>query len=115
MDEPLDTPWDKRFDRALREHFATEPEPADGGFCLRVLATLPQRAAVRAGRSASWPLWLTCARWTALSWAAVGAAMLMTPGSTAPEPAHPLAEQLAAACLIGLMVWWSLPSRWSSG
>ncbi len=116
MQEPFDSPSetqsdirsDTAFDTALRQHLQGEAEPEDDGFSQRVMAALPARAAQRRIR---WVAWAEHARWTAISLAACGAAALLS----ASDGRVPAAHSLAAYTLIGLLVFWSVPSRWSRG
>jgi hypothetical protein len=105
---PHDTPPDHPFDRALRACFESEPEPADDGFSQRVMAALPERAAPRCTRWADWALH---AHWVAISLAAGGVAVLAsaTAGRLDGDPG------LALHALIGLLVFWAWPGRWSRG
>jgi hypothetical protein len=107
-DTAPDTPPDTPFDTALRQHLQGEAEPEDDGFSQRVMAALPARALQRRIR---WVEWAEHARWTAISLAACGAAALLS----APDGRVPAADNLAAYTLIGLLVFWSVPSRWSRG
>ncbi len=99
---------DGPFDMALRQHFASEAEPDDDGFSQRVLAVLPARDRRRHGR---WVEWVVRAQWTAISLAACGVAALMPLGNERVD----VAQMAAAYTLIGLLVFWSLPGRWSRG
>lgn len=100
----LDTP----FDIALRQHFQSEAEPEDDGFSQRVTSMLPARASRRRIR---WVELVECAQWTAISLAACGTAALMSIGDGRLDVAH----QVAAYALVGLLIFWSIPSRWSRG
>jgi hypothetical protein len=102
LDAAMDTP----FDIALRDHFRSEPEPDDEGFSQRVVAALP--APVMQPRI-RWAALAEHAQWTAISVAACGAAALLSIGDGHVD----LAQQVAAYALIGLLVFWSVPSRWS--
>jgi hypothetical protein len=110
---PCDTPspkttMDSRFDTALRQHFQDEPEPEDEGFSQGVQAALPVQA-VR-GRS-RWLERAMQAQWVAISLSACGAAALLSLGGGPLSAAH----GVAAYTLLGLLVFWSIPSRWSRG
>lgn len=111
MNNLPDRASEEALDRALRAHWAHAPEPPDDGFSQRVMAALPPRAAASRRNAQRWAPWLNGARWTALALASMGAAALLAPAGAAPDAS----QQLAAACLIGLVVWWSLPGRWSTG
>jgi hypothetical protein len=50
-------------------------------------------------------------QWIAISVAACGVAALMSMGDERVSVAH----NVAAYALIGLLVFWSIPSRWSRG
>ena len=96
------------FDAALRQHFESDAEPADQGFSHAVMAALPARAAQRHGR---WLQRAELARWAAVSVAGCGFAALWS----SPDGRVDLATQIAAGALVGLLVFWSVPSRWSRG
>lgn len=93
---------------ALRQHFDADPEPADDGFTERLMAALPARAARRCGH---WGERVVQLQWAALSIAAAVTALLVPLGSVQPDST----ESIAAYTLIGLMAFWSIPSRWSRG
>lgn len=103
-----DTPLDP-LDSALRGHLFGAQEPEDDGFSLRVMAALPRQRAARR-RSRAWLV--TCAQWLATSLAAIGAATLLV--SSSPTSLN-TPEGLAAMALTGLVIFWSIPSRWSRG
>ena len=109
-DEPpfLPATMDSPLDAALRQHFASEAEPDDDGFSQRVLAVLPARAVRRHVR---WIEWVARAQWTAISLASCGVATLMPIGDERVD----VAQMTAAYTLIGLLVFWSIPGRWSRG
>lgn len=92
---------------ALRQHWQATEEPRDDGFSLGVMAALPPRRPSRARGAAA----LRGARWTALSLAASGAASLLSGASGPLDTPH----AVAAACLLGLVIFWSLPTRWNRG
>lgn len=99
---------DSPFDTALRQHFRSEAEPDDDGFSQGVMAILPARVVRRGLR---WVEWVERAQWTAISLASCGVAALMPIGD-----GHVDAAQITAAyTLIGLLVFWSIPGRWSRG
>ena len=89
----------------LRAQWEAADEPRDDGFSLAVMAALRPRRPRRSRANAA----LRLARWTALSLAAPGAALLL--GSRPLDGPH----ALAAACLLGLVIFWSLPIRWHRG
>lgn len=97
MDDPLDA--------ALMHHLSSAPEPADNGFSARVVAALPPQPR---RRRTPWADWVHRAQWAAMSLAGVGLALL--PSVTASAD---VAEGVAVYALIGLLVFWSLPSRWN--
>lgn len=107
--EPVaDAGFDTPFDQALRQHLHGEPEPEDDGFSLRVMAALPTVQVQRLSRRSEW---IARAPWVAMSLAGSGVALLWPtgagPGDTAPT--------WASYALIGLMIFWAVPSRWSRG
>jgi hypothetical protein len=104
----FDTAVDTAFDRALRQHFQSDAEPDDDGLSQRVLAALPARAVRRHSR---WVEWALHAQWAAISVAACGAAALMSISDGRVATAH----HVAAYSLIGLLIFWAIPSRWSRG
>jgi hypothetical protein len=104
----LSAAMDSPFDTALRQHFGSEAEPDDDGFSQRVLAVLPART-VR--RNVRWVEWVARAQWTAISLASCGVAALMPISDERID----VAQITAAYTLIGLLVFWSIPSRWSRG
>ena len=101
-----DIPDDLSLDTPLKAHLQREPEPDDAGFSLRVMAALPpavapaQRARVR---------WIRRAQWAAVSLAACGAAALLS-GSAGPLDGP---HAVAALALVALLIYWSVPSRWT--
>ena len=99
---------DSPFDTALRQHFASEAEPDDGGFSQAVSAVLPDRAARRDVR---WVAWVQRAQWAAISLASCGVAALMPIGNGRVDAV----QMTAAYALIGLLVFWSIPGRGSRG
>ncbi len=100
---------DDLIDAALRQQFQETPEPDDAGFSLRVMAALPPRAPSPEQRRRA--RWLRVAQWTASGTAALGfAGLLMSAG-----PQFDAAHALAALSLLGLVIFWSIPSRWSGG
>jgi hypothetical protein len=104
----LEDAMNAAFDTALSQHFHSEAEPDDDGFSQRVMAALPERALPRRIR---WAELAQHAQWTAISVAACGAAVLPPIGDGRLDVAH----TVAAYTLIGWLVFWSIPSRWSRG
>ena len=80
--------------------------PDDAGFSLRVMAALPPPVSAA---QRQWARWLRRAQWLAISLAGCGAASLL-----AGEPG-PLDERrlLAGLALVGLLIFWTVPSRWN--
>lgn len=96
------------LDDALRQHLQANPDPADAGFSLRVMARLPAQPSPALQRGARALRYL---HWTALSLAAISLAVLTTEGSPTGDPA--LAG--ATLALLVLLCFWAIPSRWSRG
>jgi hypothetical protein len=105
---PLKNAMDDPFDNALRQHFQGEAEPDDDGFSQRVVAAVPARASRSRIR---WVEIVEHAQWIAASLAGCGVAGLMSIGDGPVSAAH----NTAAYALIGLLIFWSIPSRWSRG
>lgn len=100
---------DVSFDDALREQLHGGGEPDDDGFSLRVMAALtPSGVSPKQRR---WARWVRRAQWVAISVAACGTAALMA-GANGPLDTPHL---VGAVALVGLLVFWSIPSRWSRG
>jgi hypothetical protein len=97
------------FDDALREQLNSGGEPDDDGFSLRVMAALAPKGVTP--RQRRWARWVRRAQWAAISVAAVGTAALLA-GTNGPLDTPHAA---AAVALVGLLVFWSVPSRWSRG
>ena len=97
---------DAPFDSALRQHLHSATEPDDDGFSLRVMAALPAPVPQR-----RWAGWVRLAQWVAISLAACGTAALLS-GADAPLDTP---RAVAAVTLMGLLIFWSVPSRWSRG
>ena len=97
---------DDALDAVLRRQFHEDAEPEDAGFSLRVMGHLPARVPPRQLR---WARWVKRAHWAAVSLAACGAAALLV-GHGTPDGSH----ALAAGVLLGLVIFWSIPSRWST-
>lgn len=101
-------PLHDAFDTTLRQHLHSEPEPGDAGFSLGVMAALPDPVARGRRR---WARRLQFAQWAAATLAACGASMLFSTGIATLDAPH----TLAAVALLGLLIFWSVPSRWSRG
>ena len=100
---------DSAFDAGLRQQLQAGSEPDDDGFSLRVMAALaPKRVTARQRRRARW---IRRMQWAAISMAACGAAALLA-GVNGPLD---LAHAVAAVVLLGLLVFWAVPSQWSQG
>jgi hypothetical protein len=104
----LDHDQDGSFDTALSEHFRRQAETDDDGFSQRVMAALPARAARPHVR---WADWAQRAQWAAISGAACVFAALTSSGDGRLD----ISQTAAAYSLIGLLIFWSIPSRWSRG
>lgn len=102
------TQHDDSFDTALRQHVQSEPEPDDAGFSLRVMAALPVQVAPARRR---YSRWITLVQWTLCTAAACGAATMFATGIAMTDAPH----ALAAITLTGLLIYWSIPSRWNRG
>ena len=96
------------FDIALRQQLHSDAEPDDDGFSLRVMGALPDHAPLRRRR---WARLIQRAQWAAASLAACGIAALLSDMNGPLDMPH----ALAAAALMGLLIFWSIPSRWSRG
>jgi hypothetical protein len=103
------TDQDTRFDAWLREALTDAPAPNDDGFTLRVMAALPPRS--RAAADVSLRPWGRQAAALAMSAAGIGLGALSLFAGGLP----PAEWGLAAASLLGLMLWWSLPQSAGSG
>jgi hypothetical protein len=110
IDALTSRPDDDELDTALRQHLQAEiDEPADAGFSLAVLAALPaQQPPLELRR---WARWLRSAQWAGISLSACGLAAISASDATASD----LPRTLATAALLGLLIFWSVPSRWSRG
>ena len=97
---------DKPFDAAIRQQLHNDPEPDDAGFSLRVMGALPDHAPLRRRR---WARLIQRAQWAATSLAACGIAALLSDVNGPLDMPH----ALAAAALMGLLIFWSVPSRWN--
>jgi len=99
---------DTAFDAALRARLQGDGEPDDAGFSLGVMRALPAPVALEQRR---WARWVRRGQWIGISAAACGAAgLLASAGGVLDAP-----RALAAMALIGLLIFWSIPSRWSRG
>ena len=108
MTDHDDTHFDTPLDAALRQHLHRDPEPDDDGFSLRVMAALPSREPQRRRR---WDRWVRLGQWAAISIAACGIAALLSGGDGPLDTPR----TVAAVTLMGLLIFWSIPSRWSRG
>lgn len=96
------------FDAAIRQQLHSDAEPDDAGFSLRVMGALPDHAPLRRRR---WARLIQRAQWVATSLAACGIAALLS-GVNGPLD---MPHALAAVALMALLIFWSVPSRWSRG
>ncbi|RZJ10244.1 MAG: hypothetical protein EOP39_09250 [Rubrivivax sp.] len=96
------------LDAALRQHLQDQADLDDNGFSLRVMGALPVQVASSRRR---YSRWITLAQWTLSTAAACGAAALFASGRAMDDAPH----ALAAVTLTGLLIYWSIPSRWSRG
>ncbi|MBV8036924.1 hypothetical protein [Roseateles sp.] len=99
---------DASFDDALRQRLQDGGEPDDAGFSLRVMAALPPPVAAQQCRRARW---VRRVQWAAIGTAACGATALLAGAGGPLDMPH----ALAVAALMGLLAFWSIPSRWSRG
>lgn len=99
---------DDSFDTALRAQLHGDGEPGDAGFSLAVMHALPEQVPPHECR---WAGWVRRAQWAAISLAACGLAGLIADGSGGLDAPH----ALAAGALLGLLIFWSVPSRWNRG
>lgn len=99
---------DASLDAALQRQLRDALEPADAGFSLRVMAALPPRVRARQRDEARW---VRRVHWTAGSIAACGAASLLYSSPATLDGPH----ALAALALLGLLLFWTVPSRWTLG
>jgi anti-sigma factor RsiW len=98
------------FDQALRRQLReAADEPADDGFSLRVMAALAPKGVTPEQRR--WARWVLRAQWVAISAAALGTAALLVGASGRLD----VPDAVATVVLVGLLVFWSVPSRWSRG
>ena len=101
---------DAAFDDALRHQLQDGGEPDDDGFSLRVMAALAPKGVV-SPQQRRWARWVRRAQWTAICAAAFGTAALVANAKGPLDTPH----AVAAVALVGLLVFWSIPSRWSRG
>jgi hypothetical protein len=106
MNEPLDD-HDTSFDVRLREQLHGGDEPGDAGFSMRVMAALPPRVSPQ---QRFWARWTRRAHWMASSVAACVAAALLGSSTWMPLDGP---HAVAAAVLLGLLTFWSIPARWN--
>ena len=97
---------DACLDAALRRQLRDAAEPGDAGFSLRVMAALPPRRNTRPRDHARWMRRL---HWAASSIAAYAAASLLSTGAATLDAPH----TLAGTALLGLLLFWTVPSRWT--
>lgn len=108
-DAQFDSANHSMLDTALHAHLLGGAQPDDGGFSLRVMAALPPAPpSPRQRRAARWIRW---ARWTAVSGAACATALLFGANGLPQDGPH----ALAGLALMGLLIFWSIPSRWNQG
>ena len=100
---------DSALDAVLRRQLQEGGEPDDDGFSLRVMAALAPKGVTPQQRQ--WARWVRRAQWTAITAAALGTAALMANTTGPLDTPH----VIAAVALVGLLVFWSVPSRWSRG
>nr|WP_316642096.1 hypothetical protein [uncultured Roseateles sp.] len=99
---------DTSLDTALQSLLRAADEPDDAGFSLRVMAALPANVPPRQLR---WARWVKRGQWVAISLAACGVAALLSDANGSLDMPH----AVAAVALTGLLIFWSIPSRWSRG
>ncbi|WP_057300058.1 hypothetical protein [Pelomonas sp. Root1217] len=100
---------DAVFDDALRQQLQEDGDPDDDGFSLRVMTALAPKGISPQQRR--WARWVRRAQWLAISAAALGTAALLA-GANDPLDTP---RVVGAVTLVGLLVFWSIPSRWSRG
>lgn len=100
---------DAALDDALRQQLQGGAQPDDAGFSLRVMAALPAPGV--SSRQRRWAQWARRAQWAAISVAACGAAALL---ARADQPLEG-PQAVAVVALVGLLIFWTVPSRWSRG
>ena len=101
---------DSEMDALLSQALQDGPEPDDAGFSLRVMAALPTQKSARPDALSRQLFRLARAvQWSALVVAAIVMAALQV--FTAHEPGSPGFP--ASLALIALVVFWSVPTRWT--
>ena len=100
---------DASFDDALRQQLQDGGEPGDDGFSLRVMAALAPKGV--SSQQRRWARWVRRAQWVAISTAACGTAALLTSANGPLDTPH----IVGAVALVGLLIYWAVPSRWSRG
>lgn len=100
---------DASFDEALRQQLQGGGEPDDTGFSLRVMAALTPKGV--SSQQRRWARWVRRAQWVAISGAACGVAALLAGWNGPLDMPH----AVAAVALVGLLIFWSIPTRWSRG
>ncbi len=105
----MNTPSD--FDTWLRNALQTEPEPSDAGFAARLMAALPPQNPAPAPARRGSARWRRHAHSLCLGAAAVALSLVLEPSTDLKA----LEQALASSCLLGLLVWWSLPQGRGSG
>ncbi len=106
----MTTNCDPEMDGLLRRALQDGPELADAGFSLRVMAALPAQRSRRSDALTRQLLRLArAAQWSALIVAAIVMTALQV--FTAHEPGSPGFP--ASLALIALVVFWSVPTRWT--
>lgn len=97
------------LDAALRRQLQHTATPVDAGFSLRVMAALPPHGPSPAQHR--WARWMRRAQWTASTMAALGFAGLQWNTGAQAEAG----QVFTALSLLGLMIFWSVPSRLTRG
>ncbi|HEY4079765.1 MAG TPA: hypothetical protein VGM81_03645 [Burkholderiaceae bacterium] len=106
----MKTTRDSEMDDLLSQVLREGSEPADAGFSLRVMAALPAQKSPRPDALTRQLFRLARAvQWSALIVAAIVMTALQV--FTAHEPGSPGFP--ASMALIALVVFWSLPTRWT--
>lgn len=100
---------DSALDDALRQQLQGGDELDDAGFSLQVMAALAPKGV--SARQRRWARGVRRAQWVAISIAACGAAALLAQANGPLDMPH----AVAAVALLGLLIFWSIPSRWSRG
>jgi hypothetical protein len=103
------------FDTQLRQWLGAEPEPADEGFSLAVMAAVQAHELRQTHRvpelqhAARWFKRAQHARCLSIAAGCVAVVGVSTQASAAYDPAH----QAALLALLGLLAYWCWPSRFS--